>query len=154
MPNITIKVPEDVFDAASRQKIAFELNKAAKLVEQIGDSPANEFFTWILFEDIKPGYLFAGGADPSEMIIPVVVWMRYPEGVIEQTGREKAAKLIHDIIADAAPKNGRPVIASIAVEPVGDGAWAGRGGGILRLADFARAAGYKHLQHLVPGAAA
>jgi len=154
MPNITVKLPEGVFDAAAKEQIARELNKAAKIVEQIGDLPANEFFTWVLFEDIKPGYIFAGGSDPTAKIIPVIVWMRHPEGVIEQSGREKAAKLFHDIIAAAAPRDGRAVVSSIAVEKVDDGTWAGGSGAILRLADFARAAGFKHLQHLVTEAAA
>jgi len=154
MPNIALRVPEGVFDATARQKIATGLNRVAKEVEQIGDTPANEFLTWVVFEDLKPGYLFAGGADPTDRIIPVVVWMRHPEGVIEQSGREKAARLIHEVIADAAPKDGRPVISSIAIEKVVDGTWSGGSGTILRLADFARAAGFKHLQHLVTEAAA
>lgn len=153
MPNIAVRLPEGVFDAAARQRIAAGLNRVAKAVEQIGDAPANEFMTWVVFEDIKHGYIFAGGADPLPNVIPVVVWMRHPEGVIEQSGREKAARLIHDVIAEAAPADGRPVISSIAIEKVVDGTWAGSGS-IWWLADFARAAGFKHLQHLVPKVAA
>jgi len=148
MPNITVRLPQGVFDGAARAKIAQGLNEVAKTVEQIGNDPANERLTWVVFDEIKSGCIFAGGADPTASIIPVIVWVRHPEGVIEQTGRESAVRLIHEVIADAAPKDGRPVVSSIAVEEVVDGTWAGSGD-IWRLADFARIAGFKHLQHLV-----
>jgi phenylpyruvate tautomerase PptA (4-oxalocrotonate tautomerase family) len=151
MPTILIRLPEGVFDDPARAAIAADVTAAAKRVEQIGDEPAHLFTTWVIFEDIKPGHLFAGGADALTRAIPAVVFFHHPEGVIDQQGRELAVRLIHDAIAAAAPKDGRPVISSIAIAKVEDGTWSAMGD-IWRLADFARVAGYRHLQHLVPAA--
>lgn len=148
MPNILVRLPEGVFDANARQSIATALSRTAKRVEQIGDEPRHEFTTWVVFEDIKPGYIFAGGHDPLANVIPAIVFFHHPEGVLEQSGRELAIKLAHEAIADAAPNDGRPVITSVAVTKVEDGAW-GVAGNVCWLADFARLAGFKHLQHLV-----
>jgi hypothetical protein len=44
--------------------------------------------------------------------------------------------------------DGRFVTTSVIISPVADGSW-GIAGRICRLPDFARTAGYEHLQHLV-----
>lgn len=153
MPNILIRLPETVFDDTARRRIAADITAAAKQVEQIGDEPRHAFTTWVLFEDIKPGHIFAGGADSLETVIPAIVFFHHPEGVLEQTRRELAVRLVQEAIAAAAPKDGRPVITSVVMAKVEDGAW-GVAGGVWRLADLARHAGFKHLQHLVQDSAA
>jgi phenylpyruvate tautomerase PptA (4-oxalocrotonate tautomerase family) len=153
MPTIIIKAPEGVFDAAAREEIAAGVTAAAKAVEQIGDDPRHEFTTWVVIEEIKRGFLFAGGRDPLSSVIPVLVSFHHPEGVIDQAGREEAVRLVQEAIAAAAPADGRPVITSVVMSKVADGTW-GAAGTIWRLADFARAAGFRHLQHLVQEAAA
>lgn len=39
-----------------------------------GDDPRQEVITWVLIEEVKPGCLFAGGADQTSRIIPVIVF--------------------------------------------------------------------------------
>lgn len=149
MPNIIVKVPEGAFDQAGRAALAKGVTAAAKKVEQIGDDPRQEFLTWVAIEEIKAGYLFAGGSDPTLRTIPVFVFFYPPGGVIDDAARAVVVKMVHDAAAGAkSASDPRPVMTSVIVADVADGTW-GASGQLWRLPDFARAAGYKHLQHLV-----
>ena len=149
MPNIVIKIPEGVFGSLGVQHLAERVTVAAKQVEQIGDDPRHLFLTWIAVEEIKPGCLFAGGADPLAQVIPVIVFFYPPAGVIDQDRRAEAVRLIHEAVASAKPADDpRPVMTSVIITEVEDGSW-GANGAVWRLPEIARAAGYKHLRHLV-----
>lgn len=152
MPTIIAKLPEGAFDAAARRSLARGIHAAAKAVEKWGDDPRQEFLTWVLIEEIPSGFLFAGGEDPLARIIPVVVMVYPPAGVIDHAGRAELVRLVHAAIAAARPSaDPRPVATSVIVREVADGTW-GASGQLWQLADFARAAGYRHLQHLVGAA--
>lgn len=151
MPTIVIKIPEGVFDAVARRHLGETVTEAAKIAEQIGDEPRHAATTWVILEEIKTGNIFAAGRDPLASMIPASVTWYYPEGVFDQAGLEQAVRLIQNAISDAAPADGRKVVAAVAMTQVDDGAWSAAGT-IWRLPDFVRAAGFKHLQHLAPGA--
>ena len=154
MPNIIVKVPEGAFDAAARAALGRGIHAAAKAVEGWGDDPRQEALTWVLVEEVKSGGLFVGGADQSSRVIPVIVFFYPPAGVVDAAGRAEAVKRIHQAVAAAKPAaDPRPVATSIIVRDVADGTW-GANGQLWHLPDFARAAGYRHLQHLVEPAAA
>ncbi len=53
------------------------------------------------------------------------------------------------VAAAKPPADPRAVITSVILTEVADGTW-GASGVLWRLPDFAKAAGFKHLQHLVP----
>ena len=149
MPNIVIKLPEGVFGGHGQQVLAERVTAAAKAVEQIGDDPRHLFLTWITIEEIKPGCLLAGGADPLARVIPVIVFFYPPAGVVDQDRRAEAVRLIHEAVAGAKPADDpRLVMTSVIITEVADGHW-GANGAVWRLPEIARAAGYKHLQHLV-----
>lgn len=149
MPNITVKLPEGVFDANARTAIATGLTDVAKRVEQIGDDPRQEFLTWVVIDEVKAGYLFAGGHDPLARVIPVIVVFSPPEGVIGAEARGELVKLVHEAVVAAKPASDpRPIASSVIIADVKDGTW-GASGALWHLADFARAAGYKHLQRHV-----
>lgn len=152
MPAIIAKLPEGIFDAAARGRIARGIHAAAKAVEAWGDDPRQEFLAWVLIEEIPSGCLFAGGEDPLARVIPVVVMVYPPAGVIDDTGRAELVRLVHAAITSATPSaDPRPVATSVIIREVADGTW-GANGQLWHLADFARAAGYRHLQHLVGAA--
>lgn len=153
MPNIVVKVPEGAFDDAARAALGKGIHTAVKAVEGWGDDPRQEVLTWVLVEEVKQGCFFAGGTDQTSRIIPVIVFLYPPAGVIDEAGRAEAVRRIHQVVAGAKPPNDpRRVATSIMVWDVTDGTW-GANGELWRLTDFARAAGYKHLQHLCePGA--
>jgi len=146
MPNITVKIPEGLF---SLSKLAQGLTTASKTVEQIGDDPRHLFTSWVSIEEVKADSMFAAGDPALGLLIPAVVQFHYPAGVLDDAARALAAKLFHAAVVDAriAP-DARNVHTSLIMSEVPDGSW-GVSGAISRLPDFARTAGYKHLQHLV-----
>lgn len=150
MPNIIVRIPEGVFDQAGRQALAVGIHAAAKAVERWGDEARQELLTWIALEEVKAGYLFAGGRDPLGGAIPVIVQVYAPAGVIDAAGRADLVARLHAAIAGAKPaSDARVVMTSVIIREVADGHW-GASGRLWHLGDFARAAGYAHLQHLVP----
>ncbi len=154
MPNISIRAPQGVFDTATRAALARAVTAVAKTVEQGGDDPAQAALTWIWFEEAGPGGVYAGGVDPLARVIPVFLVFHYPQGVLDDGARADAARLLQEAVEEAL-EDPRPVRTSVILAEVPDGTWGGSGV-IWRLPDLARAAGYKHLQHLVEseGAAA
>jgi len=149
MPNIHIRVPEGVFDGAALAGIARGVTAAAKTAEQIPDDPRMEFLCWIAIEEVRAGHLFAGGADPTDQAVPIMVQYFVPAGVLDECARAVAAKAVHDALAEATAMNdGRVTVTSVMVVDVPDGHWAANGA-LWYLRDFARASGYRHLQHLV-----
>ncbi|MDP3852515.1 hypothetical protein [Phenylobacterium sp.] len=148
MPNIIIRAPQGVFDADARDRLAKAVTQVAKTVEQGGDDPSQAALTWVFIDEFQPGAFYAGGNDPLERLIPVVVFFHYPAGVLDDAARADAARLLQEVIAATKPAGDpRPVVTSVIMTEVADGTWGGNGG-IWRLPDLARAAGYKHLQHL------
>jgi phenylpyruvate tautomerase PptA (4-oxalocrotonate tautomerase family) len=149
MPNIIIKVPEGAFDPSARAKLAKATHAAAKAVEGWGDDPRQEALTWVLVEEVPAGNFYMGGADQTSRVIPIIVFCYPPAGVINAEGRAKVVGLIHEAASNAKQaEDARPVMTSVMVWDVADGTW-GANGKIWHLGDFAKAAGYKHLQHLV-----
>lgn len=147
MPNISIKAPKGVFDTPTRAALARAVTAVAKTVEQGGDDPAQALLTWVWFDEAAPGAVYAGGADPLDRLIPVFVIFHYPQGVLDDTARALAARLLQEAVEEALD-DPRQVRTSVILAEVPDGTWGGSGM-IWRLPDLTRAAGFKHLQHLV-----
>lgn len=149
MPNILIRVPEGVLAGEQLGKLAKAATAIAKTVEQGGDDPRQAALTWVEIDEVKAGHFFAGGQDALKHMIPVLVFFHYPAGVLDDAARTQAAALFQEAITNIVGSNASRLIAtSIIMTEVADGAWGGSGR-IFRLPDLARAAGYKHLQHLV-----
>ena len=150
MPNIIIKAPQGVFSADTRSALARAVTAVAKTVEQGGDDPRHALLTWVSFEEFAPDAFYVGGAaDPLERLIPIVLVFHYPQGVLDEAARAEAARLLQEVFAEAkASDDPRPVMTSVIMTEVPDGTWGGNGM-LWRLPDLARAAGFKHLQHLV-----
>ena len=146
MPNIILKVPEGAFDAAGCDRLGKAVTAIAKNVEQIGDDPRQEFTTWVVIEEVKPGHFLAGGKDPLSQVLPVIVIFHTPAGVMDEAARVEAVRLIQAAVAAAkSPADPRKVITSVIVSEVADGTWGGNGT-LWRLDNFIEAAGYKHLR--------
>lgn len=149
MPNILIRVPEGLLAGERLGKLAKAATAIATKVEQGGDNPRQAALTWVEIDQVKAGHFFSGGEDALGPMIPVLVFFHYPAGVLDDAARSQAAALFQDAISDiVGSSDSRPVATSIIMTEVADGAWGGSGR-IWRLPDLARAAGYKHLQHLV-----
>jgi hypothetical protein len=111
MPNIIVKIPEGIFGEPARKVLATGIHAAAKAVEQFGDEPMQEFLTWVVIEEVKEGYLFAGGANPLAQFIPVICLL-LPAGRRDRRGgpcghRQAHARGRRQRQARGGPANGR-----------------------------------------------
>jgi phenylpyruvate tautomerase PptA (4-oxalocrotonate tautomerase family) len=151
MPNIVVRVPKGSFPSPQRAALMAGLTRAAASAEQMPDDPARQFVTWVAVEEIDSGSFSCGGADVTARMLPCMVQVFVPAGVLDEPARARYAELLHAAIKASLPLDERRLLAtSIMMSDVSDGTWAANGA-IWRLPDLARAAGYGHLQHLVQG---
>lgn len=149
MPNIFIKVPGGVFDAVELDNIARGVSDAACAAEGIPDNPDQRMLTWVMIEEIKAGHVFSGGQKIVPDLIPVVVQFHAPEKVLDEDRRVIAADGVHTAIVSAVNRAKQAsILTSCMLLDVPDGHW-GAQGQIWMIGQFAQAAGYEHLQHLV-----
>jgi phenylpyruvate tautomerase PptA (4-oxalocrotonate tautomerase family) len=148
MPNITLKVPQGVLDAARRQQLIAGITAAAARCEQIPDNPRQRFLCWVQVEEVASGHWACGGVDVSPSIIPVLARVDVPAGVLTDEARDRYVELVHRAVVAALASETRRITSSCIINEVPDGTW-GADGALRRLPDIAAAAGFEHLQHLV-----
>jgi len=146
MPNMLIKVPQGAYPSESRARLVSMLNTAAATAETIPDDPAKRFFSWVQIDEVAPGAWTCGGHNVTEHMLPCLAMIDVPAGVLDGATRARYAQLVHCAFQKALPSSERrQLVTSIMLHEVADGAWAANGN-IWHLPDFARAAGYGHLQ--------
>lgn len=112
------------------------------------DEPLARFMCWVLVDEVAAGGWTCGGADATAQYLPCMARVLLPAGVLDDASRSLYATRMHDAFAQAMPADDRRrLMTSVVLDEVPDGAW-GVGGQIWTLPDFARTAGYAHLQHL------
>jgi phenylpyruvate tautomerase PptA (4-oxalocrotonate tautomerase family) len=147
MPNILVRIPAGVFDHGARNKLSDALNRVAADAEGIPDDPAKRFLCWVEIEEIARGNWTCGGNDVTSRLIPVLMNIHVPAGVLDDAARARYADGAHQAVVSALPHEKRKILSSCIFNEVPDGTW-GVNGALWRLEDFAAAAGYRHLQHL------
>jgi phenylpyruvate tautomerase PptA (4-oxalocrotonate tautomerase family) len=148
MPNILIRVPQGCLDTQAKSHLAAQLTAISAEIEQIPDKPHYRSLCWVLIEEISPGCWTCGGIDITAQVVPIMLQIYAPAGVIDNSARERfAAAVMHTFKTICADDKRRLVISSLFVD-VPNGTW-GVDDRIWHTSDFARAAGYRHLQHLV-----
>ena len=149
MPTILVKIPHGSFPGESRGALVRKINEAAAAAEQMPDEPRARRLCWVLVDELAAGAWTCGGADVSAQLLPCTALACVPAGVLDDAARAAFVSGMHAAFEEALPSDdGRRLSTSVVIHEVADGAW-GVGGGVWRLPDFARAAGYAHLQHLV-----
>ncbi|MEM8618568.1 MAG: tautomerase [Actinomycetota bacterium] len=148
MPIATVRVPSDSFDDDLRRAIVNDLTSAIADAEQIPTEPEIQGQIVILWDEIDAPHVHVNGAEVAEFGVPVFVDIQPPAGALEQARMDAFVEAVDRSFRDHPPADGRPVFTSVIVSDVGDGRW-GIDGQVRHLGDFARAAGYRHLQHLV-----
>jgi phenylpyruvate tautomerase PptA (4-oxalocrotonate tautomerase family) len=152
MPNIFLKFPKGVFDDVARAKLVHSVNEAAATAECIPADPRKRFLCWVGVEEFEPGRISCGGADMGAQTVTCMALVHVPDGVLDDGARAKYVALLHDAFVRALPAgDARHVMSSVILHEVPDGTW-GANGQIWRLPQFAAAAGYRHLEHLVGSA--
>lgn len=148
MPNILVKIPHGAFPGESRATLVRQINEAAAAAEQMSDEPRARFMCWVLVDEVPPGGWTCGGADATAQYLPCMARVLLPAGVLDDASRGLYAARMHDAFAQAMPAGDtRRLMTSVVLDEVPDGTW-GVSGEIWRLPDFARTAGFAHLQHL------
>ncbi|MCO5400634.1 tautomerase family protein [Ralstonia soli] len=149
MPNILVKIPADTFNGAARAALARRITAAAAQAEQIPDDPRRRATTWVVIEEVPAGSWWCGGGEVATQMVPCMAIAHVPAGVLDAAARALFVQQMHEAFAQALPTaDGRRVVTSVMLHDVADGTW-GVNGALWALPDFARAAGYAHLQHLV-----
>lgn len=146
MPNIVVRVPCGVFTTEGRAILVSGINAAAALAEQIPDEPQKRRLCWVLVDEVASGLWTCGATDMTQQVLPCLVQVFVPVGVLDSKARDLYVKLIHQACQAARPASDqRVLLTSVLLLEVADGAW-GVNGAIWRLDDFAQAAGFAHLQ--------
>jgi phenylpyruvate tautomerase PptA (4-oxalocrotonate tautomerase family) len=154
MPNIVLKIPSNSFPGAQRAALVQGINEAAATAERIPADPRKRFLCWVMIDEIEPGNWTCGGADVTGQFLPCMAVVHVPNGVLDDAARATYTRLLQVAFQNALPADEkRQLLTSVVFNAVEDGAW-GVGGAVWRLPDFARAAGFAHLQHLVAAAPA
>ncbi|SEI94901.1 MULTISPECIES: tautomerase family protein [unclassified Variovorax] len=149
MPTLFVKIPQGSFPGESRSTLVRKLNDAAAAAEQMPDDPRARAMCWVLVDEAAAGAWTCGGVDLSAQLLPCTVLAHLPAGVLDDASRSRFTAHVHAAFQEALPADDKRRLAtSVVMSEVPDGAW-GVGGEVWRLPDFARAAGYAHLQHLV-----
>jgi phenylpyruvate tautomerase PptA (4-oxalocrotonate tautomerase family) len=149
MPNILIKIPKSVFSLESRKALLKGVNEVAGNVENMPNHPKQRFLNWVVLEEIETAMFTCGGMDVTSQVIPCISLVFVPQGVLDETLRKKYVAELHDVFQANVPVDDKRVLAtSIIVNDVSDGTW-GANGNLWGLGDFAKAAGYGHLQQQI-----
>jgi phenylpyruvate tautomerase PptA (4-oxalocrotonate tautomerase family) len=103
----------------------------------------------VTVEDVPAASWWCGGADVTTQVVPCKAIAHVPAGVLDADARARFVQQVHEAFAQALPAaDARRVVTSVMLHDVPDGTW-GVNGALWTLPDFARAARYAHLQHLV-----
>lgn len=148
MPNIVINIPAGVLDVNSKEILVKGINSVAVEVEQIGEDLKNRFLCWVMIEEIARGNWTCGGSDVASEFVPILIVVHLPVGVLNEPARIQYAEGVHRAVNAALPGEKRKILISCIFDEVDEGLW-GVNGAIWHLKDFARHAGYRHLQHVI-----
>lgn len=129
-----------------------KLNDAAAAAEQIPDDPRKRSMCWVIIDEVEPGSWTCGASDMSAKLLPCLAVIYVPAGVLDGASQAIYVDLVHAAFKQSLPETEQHQLAtSVILHNVADGSW-GANGAIWRLPDFAQAAGYAHLQTLLPRA--
>jgi phenylpyruvate tautomerase PptA (4-oxalocrotonate tautomerase family) len=149
MPNVLIKLPQAAFSVDQRKALAVTINEAAAAAEQMPQDLKKRFVNWITIDEVAHGMFTCGGADVTGMVLPCIAMIYLPTGVLDGASRASYIDAIHAAFAALMPADDRRQLAtSVILHEIPEGQW-GANGQLWRLPDFAKAAGYAHLQSLV-----
>lgn len=149
VPNIVVHVPRGAFPGDARAELVRRIDAAAAAAEQIPADPKKRFLCWVLVNEAAPGAWTCGGTDATAHVLPCIAMVYVPAGVLDDAARSRYVQQMHDAFERSLPPGDKRRLAtSVVLHEVADGAW-GASGAIWNLADFAKAAGFAHLQHLV-----
>ena len=149
MPNILVHIPKGSFPGEARTALTRRINNAAASAEQIPAEPRKRMLCWVLIDEVDSGAWTCGGADVTSQMLPCFAMVYLPAGVLDDASRTHYVQQLHEAFKLSLPiDDKRQVASSVVLHEVHDGTW-GVNGVIWKLPQFAKAAGFSHLQYLV-----
>ncbi len=149
MPNILIKIPQGAFSIEQRKALAQRINEAASSAEQMPPDAKKRFVNWITIDEVAQGMFTCGGVDMGNQVLACIAMVYLPTGVLDGASRTSYVAAVHTAFAALmATDDKRQLATSVVLHEIPEGQW-GANGHLWRLPDFAKAAGYAHLQSLV-----
>lgn len=149
MPNIHIRIPKGSYPGAARADLVRRINDAAANAEQISAEPRKRMLCWVLIDEFDDGAWTCGGTDMTAQLLPCIATVYVPAGVLNDAARAQYVQELHEAFKQSsAAEDARQVASSVVLQEVTDGSW-GVNGAIWRLPQFAKAAGFAHLQQLL-----
>jgi phenylpyruvate tautomerase PptA (4-oxalocrotonate tautomerase family) len=148
MPHIFVQLPQHAFPGEVRHALAEAITNAACHAEKIPANAQQRFWCWVLMQDMPASDLHCGGQDVSTKMLPCMVRIICPAGVLDDAMKQTYVERIQDAFKQCLPTTETRMLAiSVILEEIPEGHW-GVNGTLWHLADFAKAAGFGHLQHL------
>ena len=149
MPLNHVTLTPDAVDPVGRLALVAAITDAAGRAESVPDTPEGRRRSVVVVHDQPSGTVFWGGEPYESHIRAVFVDFVCSAGVLDGARKERfAAELQAAANATTRAGDPRPIITSVIFHEVPEGSW-GREGGIRRLPDMARAAGFTHLRSIV-----
>lgn len=149
MPNILIKVPQGALSVEQRKDLAKKISEVAATAEQMPRDTKKRFFNWVTIDEVGQGMYTCGGPDMTNQVLPCIAKVYLPAGVLDGASRASYVQALHAAFsAVLAVDERRQLATSVLLHEIPDGQWDANGH-LWRLPDFAKAAGYAHLQSLV-----
>ncbi len=149
MPNIFVTIPGNTFIGEARSNLTQRLCDAAAVAEQVPDDPRKRALCWIAINEVDTAAFTCGAKDVSAAMIPCIAISYVPAGVLDTEARSRFVTLVNEAFQQSLPiGETRLCVTSVIVRDVDDSTW-GVNGTLWQLPDFAKAAGYAHLQHLI-----
>ena len=148
MPHIFVHFPQHAFPGEARHALVEAITNAACHAEKIPAHAQQRFWCWVLMQDMPASHIHCGGQDVSARMLPCMVRIICPAGVLDESMKQTYVERIQDAFEQCLPTTETRVLAiSVILEEIPEGHW-GVNGTLWRLPDFAKAAGFIHLQHL------
>ncbi len=136
MPNVNVRLPQGALTSEQQDALGASLTHAVHEAEGIPSEAGA--LTWVWIEEVSR--VFIGGAPTT--LLPVVVEMWSPHGVLDATRRAVAARRIHEAVASVLGDRART---SCLLLEVPEGHWGGQGG-IWGVREIAQVARFEHIE--------
>ena len=127
MPNIVVRIPAGVLDQKARAALVAAINEGAAECERIPPDPARRALCWVMIEEIAAGDLTCGGLDPLQAVLPVMMTVNVPAGVLDDASRARYTTLMHEAVVTVLPHEKRRIATSCIINDVADGTWGANG---------------------------
>jgi phenylpyruvate tautomerase PptA (4-oxalocrotonate tautomerase family) len=145
MPLMRVTLTPGAFDEMQKARLAGALTEAGCRAESVPGLPQSRMRALVLFEELRPGCFYSGGAVADATVAGVFIDWQVSAGVLDGARKERFARELQEAAKSAADGDGsRMVVTSCVIHEVPEGQWA-QNGAIRRLPETVALVGFEHL---------